>query len=161
MNLSCAAGFPHWLDYTRAFPEDIIVNVTQGNQPQKRENSTAGYWCVFSALALKFGFPFQSFIVESPGVSRPAIVLSVWLDGVVGRGESRSLKGWTLAAAKQGARRRHYHQCGPCVLLLWSNTVGPPSGWVPQPGRETGQEIIQKTQFYLFLTFVNCFFSSG
>lgn len=47
---------------------------------------------------------------------------------------SGSLKGWAWAAVKQRDEGRQCCQRGPCVLLLWTSTVGPPSGWVPQPG---------------------------
>lgn len=72
------------------------------------------------------------------------------LQRVGGRGRGRdrgSLKRRALAAVKQRAWVKPYHQRGPCVLRFWTNTVGPPSGWVPQPGslwpeREMRQEII-------------------
>lgn len=76
-----------------------------------------------------------------------------------------SLKGWALAVVKQRVWGKRYHQRGPCLPLFWTNTVGPPSGWVPQPGsmllemrRDSRKKPYKKDSIVFFSTFAKWLF---
>lgn len=66
-------------------------------------------------------------MAQSPPESHPAIVSEVWVDG-------ERVGALDCAAVEQRARgiRLSSHprltDAGPCALLLWTSTVGPPFG---------------------------------
>lgn len=135
MTLYCAADSLTGGTTHGHFPEDVIHNVKQGNLLEElshtgeiRHGALMCFPCVRSwGWVSALPYCWKSWSVTS----------CVCLRRVGGRGrggESRSLRGRASAAVKQRVRRKQYYQSGPCVLLLWTNTVGPPSGWVPQPG---------------------------
>lgn len=144
MTASFVAYFLHWLDYTLAF-SPRTGETASGTFFWNKRNQTCGT-DVFSLYeVLRSGLCFEAILLQ-----RHVLRLS----SACGWTGSGSLKGWAWAAVKQRDQGRQRCQRGPCVLL-WTSTVGPPSGWVPQPGpmRLTAHLFETRKFVLLLLTF--------
>lgn len=142
MTLSCVADFHHRL-------EDTCISRGHHTQWQKGERRRSSLMCFLHMKSWGWASASKRYCLKTRSDTSCDCLKRV---GGRGRGrDSTSLKEWAPAAVKQRARGKQYHQRGPCVLLFWTNTVGPPSGWVPQPGSmwperdETGNKSLCET----------------